>query len=295
MDYLDSNGLSYYDSKIKGHIDSVIENSVLPMIPKKGVVALGNNGYVTGGQVYNAIGSGGGGGTSGYLFSYVKVKKCKKFASCCDGSLDISKSLDELYFHSKDYNPLMKSSIDSRYIIYAKDYNYGSQVSGTVYEGTITEFSDENAVDLYLYYPSKGQAYVYSYRGTAGKTVTPFSEKVLGASYTSEGEMEIHNYYRIPNNWMTYYNDEEGIYFPKTYSLVAPVLRIDDKIQYIGSKALYTHNNNITLYISAVEPPVIQSDTFYGFTAIHVPSGSLDLYKSANNWSAYGDFMIGDL
>ena len=295
MDYLDSNGLSYYDSKIKGHIDSVIENSVLPMIPKKGVVALGNNGYVTGGQVYNAIGSGGGGGTSGYLFSYVKVKKCKKFASCCDGSLDISKSLDELYFHSKDYNPLMKSSIDSRYIIYAKDYNYGSQVSGTVYEGTITEFSDENAVDLYLYYPSKGQAYVYSYRGTAGKTVTPFSEKVLGASYTSEGEMEIHNYYRIPNNWMTYYNDEEGIYFPKTYSLVAPVLRIDDKIQYIGSKALYTHNNNITLYISAVEPPVIQSDTFYGFTAIHVPSGSLDLYKSANNWSAYGDFMVGDL
>ena len=39
MDYLDSNGLSYYDSKIKGHIDSVIENSVLPMIPKKGVVS----------------------------------------------------------------------------------------------------------------------------------------------------------------------------------------------------------------------------------------------------------------
>ena len=70
---------------------------------------------------------------------------------------------------------------------------------------------------------------------------------------------------------------------------------IDDKIKYIESKALYTHKKNITLYISAVEPPVIQSDTFYGFNAIHVPSGSLDLYKSANNWSAYGDFMIGDL
>ena len=298
MDYLDSHGLSYYDRKIKGHIDSVIENSVLPMIPKKGVVALGNNGYVTGGQVYNAIGSGGGGGTvtAEYPFSYVKVKKCKKFASCCDGSLDISKSLDELYFHSKDYNPLMKSSIDSRYIIYAKDYHYGSQMAdGKVYEGTITEFSDENAFDLYLYYPSKGHAYVYSYRGELSKTVTPFSEKVLGASYTSEGEMEIHNYYRIPNNWMTYYNNEESIYFPETYSLVAPVLHIDDKIKYIESRALYTHKANITLYISAVEPPVIQSDTFYGFNAIHVPSGSLDLYKSANNWSAYGDFMIGDL
>ena len=301
MDYLDSNGLSYYDSKIKGHIDSVIENSVLPMIPKKGVVALGNNGYVTGGQVYNAIGSGGGGGTvtSEYPVPYVKVKKCKKFASCCGGSLDILKSLDELYFYSKNYNPLMKSSIDSRYIIYAKDYNSGGQMyNGTVYEvyeGTITEFSDENAFDLYLYYPLKGHAYVYSYRGELNQTVTPFSEKVLGATYTSEGEMEIHNYYRIPNLWMTYYNDEESIYSPKVYSLVAPVLRIDDKIQYIGSNAFYTYKNNITLYISAVEPPVIQSDTFYGFNAIHVPSGSLDLYKSANNWSAYGDFMVGDL
>ena len=297
MDYLDSNGLSYYDRKINGHIDSVIENSVLPMIPKKGVVSPTSEGWVSGSQVYNAIGSGGGGGTvtAEYPFPYVKVKKCKKFASCCDGSLDISKSLDELYFY-KNYNPLMKSRIDSRYIIYAKDYYYGHQIAdGTVYEGRITEFSDENAFDLYLYYPSNSHAYVYSYRGELNKTVTPFSEKVLGATYTSEGEMEIHNYYRIPSSWMTYYNNEESIYSPKTYSLVAPVLRIDDKIQYIGSKALYTHNNNITLYISAVEPPVIQSDTFYGFTAIHVPSGSLDLYKSANNWSAYGDFMVGDL
>ena len=298
MDYLDSNGLSYYDRKIKGHIDSVIENSVLPMIPKKGVVSSTSEGWVSGSQVYNAIGSGGGGGTvtSEYPFPYVKVKKCKKFASCCGGSLDILKSLDELYFYSKNYNPLMESSIDSRYIIYAKDYSYGHQmVDGKVYEGEITEFSDENAFDLYLYYPSKGHAYVYSYRGELSKTVTPFSEKVLGATYTSEGEMEIHNYYRIPNNWMTYYNNEESIYSPETYSLVAPVLHIDDKIKYIESKALYTHKANITLYISAVEPPVIQSDTFYGFNAIHVPSGSLDLYKSANNWSAYGDYMIGDL
>ena len=299
MDYLDSNGLSYYDSKIKGHIDSVIENSVLPMIPKKGVVSSTSEGWVSGSQVYNAIGSGGGGGTvtAEYPFPYVKVKKCKKFASCCGGSLDILKSLDELYFYSKNYNPLMKSSIDSRYIIYAKDYYYGHQMAGgKVYEGTITEFSDENAFDLYLYYPLKGHAYVYSYRGELSKTVTPFSEKVLGATYTSEGEMEIHNYYRIPNSWMTfYYREQENAYPSKVYSLVAPVLRIDDKIKYIESKALYTYKANITLYISAVEPPVIQSDTFYGFNAIHVPSGSLDLYKSANNWSAYGDFMIGDL
>ena len=298
MDYLDSEGLTYYDSKIKGYTNDVVETSVLPMIPKKGVVSPTSEGWVSGSQVYNAIGSGGGGGTvtAEYPFPYVKVKKCKKFASCCGGSLDILKSLDELYFYSKNYNPLMKSSIDSRYIIYAKDYSRGGQTyDGKVYEGTITEFSDENAFDLYLYYPLKGHAYVYSYTGELNKTVTPFSEKVLGASYTSEGEMEIHNYCRILNTWMTYYNTKEGIYNPKTYSLVAPVLRIDDKIQYIESKAFYTYKTNITLYISAVEPPVIQSDTFYGFNAIHVPSGSLDLYKSANNWSAYGDYMIGDL
>ena len=87
MDYLDSNGLSYYDSKIKGHIDSVIENSVLPMIPKKGVVSSTSEGWVSGSQVYNAIGSGGGGGTAEYPFPYVKVKKCKKF---CTNSTHIS-------------------------------------------------------------------------------------------------------------------------------------------------------------------------------------------------------------
>ena len=75
MDYLDSNGLSYYDSKIKGHIDSVIENSVLPMIPKKGVVSSTSEGWVSGSQVSNAIGSGGGGGrvTAEFPFPYVKV------------------------------------------------------------------------------------------------------------------------------------------------------------------------------------------------------------------------------
>ena len=78
MDYLNSEGLTYYDSKIKGYTNDIIETSVLPMIPKKGVVALGDNGYVTGGQVYNAIGSGGGGGTvtAEYPLPYVKVKKC---------------------------------------------------------------------------------------------------------------------------------------------------------------------------------------------------------------------------
>ena len=77
MDYLDSEGLTYYDSKIKGYTNEIIETSVLPMIPKKGVVAEGNNGYVTGGQVYSVMG-GGGSGEGKYPFSYIKFGKCRK-------------------------------------------------------------------------------------------------------------------------------------------------------------------------------------------------------------------------
>lgn len=272
MDYLDSNGLSYYDSKIKRHIDSVIENSVLPMIPKKGVVSSTSEGWVSGSQVYNAIGSGGGGGTvtAEYPFPYVKVKKCKRFVA-----YSTYRNIDAVIYeirtsdYTQDLQSIDVSNING-YVAFGSGSNYG-------------EFSDNSAFDASFSYPNRYHLY------------TKPSNYTLGASYTSEGEMEIHNYYRIPNYWMTYYNKEESIIHPETYSLVAPVLRIDDKIKIIGSKALYTYNNNITLYISAVEPPVIQSDTFYGFTAIHVPSGSLDLYKSANNWSAYGDYMIGDL
>ena len=264
MDYLDSNGLSYYDRKIKGHIDSVIENSVLPMIPKKGVVALGNNGYVTGGQVYNAIGSGGGGGTAEYPFPYVKVKKCKKF---CTNSTHISYNTNNIVtildLHTSDTSispvPIVVRNINGCFAM-------GSSINST---NGVTAFIDSQAFDAMFFLPPQ-----------ATITTPSDSNYLTSALYTSEGEMEIHNYRAIRNQWMQ--------------SLTPSVLRIDDKIQYIGSRA-FNKNTNITLYISAVEPPVIQSDTFYGFTAIHVPSGSLDLYKSANNWSAYGDFMVGDL
>ena len=284
MDYLDSNGLSYYDRKIKGHIDSVIENSVLPMIPKKGVVALGNNGYVTGGQVYNAIGSGGGGGTvtAEYPFPYVKVKKCKKFVAYSESKSNTDVIVYDLHTSDSSYE---EQYIDSKtlngYIAFAQSLSSGS------------EFSDKYAFDASFYYPN-----IYNLKTS--------SQYQIGSSYTSEGEMEIHNYNRIYNNWMTYYYKEEGYVNPKyVYTLVPPVLKIDDKIKYIGAKAFYAYNKKsqndagidipLTLYISAIEPPIIQTDSFKTFNAIHVPSGSLDLYKSANNWSAYGDFMIGDL
>lgn len=287
MDYLDSNGLSYYDSKIKGHIDSVIENSVLPMIPKKGVVSSTSEGWVSGSQVYNAIGSGGGGGTAEYPFPYVKVKKCKRFVA-----------------YTYDHTSITPVTYEFRTSDYTKD-NYTHEPAGTVDKSTIAlgpgdgtgsrvvAYSDEYAFDASFYYPNDWRI-TYSQEDR---------DCPIGATYTSEGEMEIHNYYRIPNNWMTFYYRKEGDVYPsRVYSLVAPVLHIDDKIKIIGSKAFHRYNKYtdigttpITLYISAVEPPVIQWDTFGAVNAIHVPSGSLDLYKNASNWSGYGNYMIGDL
>ena len=262
MDYLDSNGLSYYDSKIKGHIDSVIENSVLPMIPKKGVVSPTSEGWVSGSQVYNAIGSGGGGGTAEYPFPYVKVKKCKKFCTNSTYINDAIVTILDLYTSDTSISPVPIAVRNGNGC-----FAMGSKISS---DTGVAPFNDLQAFDAMFFLPPQ-----------ASMTTPSDSKYPTSALYTSEGEMEIHNYRAIRSEWMN--------------GIVPNVVRIDDKIQYIGSKALRQNSGTITLYISAVEPPVIQSDTFYGFTAIHVPSGSLDLYKSANNWSAYGDFMIGDL
>ena len=262
MDYLDSNGLSYYDSKIKGHIDSVIENSVLPMIPKKGVVSPTSEGWVSGSQVYNAIGSGGGGGTAEYPFPYVKVKKCKKFCTNSTYINDAIVTILDLYTSDTSISPVPIAVRNGNGC-----FAMGSKISS---DTGVAPFTDSQAFDAMFFLPPQ-----------ATMTTPSDSKYPSSAIYTSEGEMEIHNYRALRNEWMN--------------GIAPNVVRIDDKIQYIGSKALRQNSGTMTLYISAVEPPVIQSDTFYGFTAIHVPSGSLDLYKSANNWSAYGDFMVGDL
>ena len=262
MDYLDSNGLSYYDSKIKGHIDSVIENSVLPMIPKKGVVSSTSNGWVSGSQVYSAIESSGGGGTSGYPFPYVKIKKCKRF--CTNSTYIKDGVVTILDLHTSNTTiaplPIVNMSINGCFAL-------GSNISS---DTGVAPFTDSQAFDAMFFLPPQ-----------ATMTTPSNSKYPSSALYTSEGEMEIHNYRAIRNQWMN--------------GIAPNVIRIDDKIQYIGSRALRQNLGTMTLYISAVEPPVIQSDTFYGFKAIHVPLGSLDLYKNANNWSAYADFMIGDL
>ena len=275
MDYLNSEGLTYYDSKIKGYMNDVVETSVLPMIPKKGVVALGNNGYVTGGQVYNAIGSGGGGGTvtAEYPFPYVKIKKCKIFSAYISEAYRSGGEISTIYdYHTSDgtvYPQIIKEiNTVSRLAFYKEEWQTEKPIS----------FEDKYAFDASFFFPP--QCYL----------VSPSNGLACYSSYTSEGEMEIHNYLSVSDRWMT---TKDSINPSVKTALCPSVLKIDDKIKYIGDFAFY--KSNLTLYISAVEPPIIQTNSFYTFKEIHVPSGSLDLYKSANNWSAYGDYMIGDL
>ena len=276
MDYLDSNGLSYYDSKIKGHIDSVIENSVLPMIPKKGVVSSTSEGWVSGSQVYNAIGSGGGGGTvtAEYPFPYVKVKKCKIFSAYISDTPSSGNETSTIYdYHTSDgtvYPQIIKKgNTINRLAFYKEDFSTGKPIS----------FEDKFAFDASFFFTPQCHL------------VQPSSGLACYSSYTSEGEMEIHNYLSVSNGWMT--SIKSDINPSSKTSLCPSVLKIDDKIKYIGEFAFY--KSNLTLYISAVEPPIIQTNSFKTFKEIHVPADSLEAYKSANNWSAYGDFMIGDL
>ena len=42
-------------------------------------------------------------------------------------------------------------------------------------------------------------------------------------------------------------------------------------------------------------PPSIQANTFYAFylQEIRVPASAVETYKSATNWSAFADYIVG--
>lgn len=63
----------------------------------------------------------------------------------------------------------------------------------------------------------------------------------------------------------------------------------------IGARAFY-YNDLVTVEMKPTTPPSISSNTFQNCTrlkTIKVPSASLNAYKSATNWSAYADKMVG--
>ena len=55
------------------------------------------------------------------------------------------------------------------------------------------------------------------------------------------------------------------------------------------------HLKNI--YCKPLIPPVLENTSVFDNNnegrLIHVPTASVDIYKSATNWSTYGDYIVG--
>lgn len=302
MDYLDSEGLTYYNSKIKGHIDSVIENSVLPMIPKKGVVAEGNNGYVTGGQVYSVIG-GGGSGEGKYPFSYIKFGKCRKlmlqsasyglltgasyhryYRKGLADILDVKFYDDSLYYYPYYTISASSNEITANYIAIGKEFIKDTMTSVEDDPYILNPLGIGQELDVSIRYSEFNGALLDESPSTSYSDSQKYFKGNKALDIIAES-MELHNYTHLGCRWM----------YSSDYSFNVSNLFIYDNLKCMDEYAIMS---TPYIYIYAVQPPVIQVDSFVNSSLIkeiHVPSGSLDLYKSANNWSAYGDFMIGDL
>ena len=303
MDYLDSEGLTYYDSKIKGYTDDIIENSVLPMIPKKGVVAEGNNGYVTGGQVYNAIGSGGGGGEGKYPFSYIKFGKCRKLMLQSASHFILTGASYHRYYRKgladildvKFYNDSISympyytitassNETNTNYIAIGKDFIKDTMkpVEDDPYILNLLSVGQE--LDVSIRYSEFNGALLDEPSSTSYSDSKKYFKGNKALDIIAES-MELHNYTHLGYCWM-YTSDR---FFSVSNLFIYDNLKCMDEYAIISTPYIY---------IYAVQPPVIQVNSFVNSSSIkeiHVPAGSLDLYKSANNWSAYGDLMIGDL
>ena len=302
MDYLDSEGLTYYDSKIKGYMNDVVETSVLPMIPKKGVVAEGNNGYVTGGQVYSVMG-GGGSGEGKYPFSYIKFGKCRKlmlqsisYAYLTGASyhryyrkgladiLDVKLYDDSLY--GLPYYTITASSneINTNYIAIGKEFIKDTMKPVEDDPYILNPLNVGQELDVSIRYSEFNGGLLEESPTTSYSDSNKYFKGNKALDIIAES-MELHNYTHLGSGWM-YSSDR---------SFNVSNLFIYDNLKCMDEYAIMS---TPYIYIYAVQPPFIQVNSFFNSSLIkeiHVPAASLEAYKSANNWSAYGDFMIGDL
>ena len=301
MDYLDSEGLTYYDSKIKGYTNDIIETSVLPMIPKKGVVAEGNNGYVTGGQVYSVMG-GGGSGEGKYPFSYIKFGKCRKLMlqsvsySYLTGAsyhryyrkgladiLDVKFYDDSLYYFPYYTITASSNEINTNYIAIGKEFIKDTMKPVEDDPYILNPLSVGQELDVSIRYSEFNGALLNESSSTSYSDSKKYFKGNKALDIIAES-MELHNYTHLKSGWM-YSSDR---------SWNVSNLFIYDNLKFIDEYAIIS---TPYIYIYAVQPPVIQVDSFVNSSLIkeiHVPADSLDLYKNASNWSAYGDYMIGD-
>ena len=302
MDYLDSEGLTYYDSKIKGYTNDIIETSVLPMIPKKGVVAEGNNGYVTGGQVYSVMGGGGGSGEGKYPFSYIKFGKCRKLMlqsvsyAYLTGSyyhryyrkgladiLDVKFYDDSLYYYPYYTITASSNETNTNYIAIGKEFIKDTMKPVEDDPYILNPLNVGQELDVSIRYSEFNGGLLDEPSSTSYESTKYFKgNKALDVIAES---MELHNYTNLKYGWM----------YTSDHSFNVSNLFIYDNLKFMDEYAIIS---TPYIYIYAVQPPVIQVNSFAKSSLIkeiHVPSVSLDLYKSANNWSACGDYMIGDL
>ena len=76
---------------------------------------------------------------------------------------------------------------------------------------------------------------------------------------------------------------------------------LHENIQFIGIDAFVSYMDQFDVYCKAINPPVGSQGMFYNAslysvgTIIHVPSASLELYKSADYWKDYEKDIVGDI
>ena len=302
MDYLDSEGLTYYDSKIKGYMNDVVETSVLPMIPKKGVVAEGNNGYVTGGQVYSVMG-GGGSGEGKYPFSYIKFVKCRKlmlqsisyayltgafyhryYRKGLADILDVKLYDDSLYYLPYYTITASSNEINTNYIAIGKEFIKDTMKPVEDDPYILNPLNVGQELDVSIRYSEFNGGLLDESPSTSYSDSNKYFKGNKALDIIAES-IELHNYTRLGYRWMC----------SSDYSFNVSNLFIYDNLKYMDE---YVIMSTPYIYIYAVQPPVIQVNSFANSSLIkeiHVPANSLEAYKTANNWSAYGDFMIGDL
>ena len=72
---------------------------------------------------------------------------------------------------------------------------------------------------------------------------------------------------------------------------------IPESVTHIGSMAFYACNSLTDIYLRSTMPPTLRD--IYAIstatTAIHVPVGSGDAYKTATNWSSFADIIVEDI
>ena len=74
-------------------------------------------------------------------------------------------------------------------------------------------------------------------------------------------------------------------------------ITIPNSVTSIGYNAFSGCNNLTDMYLHPITPPTLNFTNAISTatTAIHVPAGSGDAYKSATNWSAFADIIVEDI